>query len=104
MIGVARLMGASALSLTVSVRRSVKRQGLVRFEVEEIESDAGDVGDQQVDRVEHGEDVALHEHLVLLRRVGDGFVRLIDECEDARVRLGHGGDAEKLRPVGEVYR
>src|SRR5699024_9552398 len=61
----------------------------VRLEIEEVEPDTGDVSDENINGVEHGENIALHEYLMLQRFVTDGIVGLCDEFEDSRVRLWH---------------
>ncbi len=102
MIGVARLIGASSCVPLRIVAPVGEHQRLLGVHVEEVEADAGDVRDQQIDRVEHPEDVPLHEDLVLERVVVDrlvgGVQRLSDACVcrlhvrvlrclDTRVRL-----------------
>src|SRR5699024_2030722 len=64
-----------------------QNQRFVRLKIEKIEPHTGDISDEQIDRVEHGKDVSLHEHLVLQRLVGNEFVGSFNELKDSRVRL-----------------
>src|SRR5699024_10142369 len=79
-----RCFGIQPWRVVAAIRQ---RQRLVRLEIEEVEPDTGDVSDESIDGVEHGENIALHEDLMLQRFVADGLVGLCDELEDSRIRL-----------------
>src|SRR5699024_12252420 len=79
-----RCCGIQPLRVVAAV---CQHQRLDRVEIEEVEPDTGDGSYENINGVEHGENIALHEYLLLQRFVTDGIVGLCDEFEDSRVRL-----------------
>ena len=54
---------------------------LIRSEIEKVEADTGNIGDEQINCVEHCEYVTIQEHLVVLVSVVNQLVCLVDEID-----------------------